>query len=89
MESKKGMAQVWMLVTGAVALVVATVVIAFGAKINSDVSADLSGDAKDVAENGTKAMATFGKNLPLVATIIVVVIIIGLLLAGFAFRGRR
>lgn len=84
------MAQVWALVTGAVALVVATVVIAFGAKINSDLASDLTvnSTAKAAADNGTKAMTTFGKNLPLVATIIVVVIIIGLLMAGFAFKGR-
>ena len=72
----------------AVTLVVAAIVIAFGAKITNDVGADLTGTAQAAAYNGTTAMSNLSKYLPTLATVGAAAVIIAFLLAAFTF-GRR
>jgi len=64
-------------------LVVLSITLSLGAKINTDIGDDLTGTAKDVSLNGTEGLATLGENQDTIATVIVAVVVIGLLLAGF------
>lgn len=67
------------------ALVVAGIVMSIGAYVISEISGNLSGTAKTVAENGTLALADGGTWLPIIAVVIAASIVLGLI--SF-FRGR-
>lgn len=84
--NKKG--QLQNLSAGALALVSVAVLVGFGALILAELSADssITGTSQSVIDNGTEAMATFGKFTPLIALVIVAGVILGIILAVFARR---
>ena len=93
-KSKKGQMSgaVWGLVGVAVAFIVVALVLAFGSMILSDTQADMTtnSQAYNTTGQGLTATGKLSAKLPLIATVIVAVIIIGLLIAGFAgFMGGR
>lgn len=93
--NKKGQMSgaVWGIVGVAVAFVVVALVIAFGLMILGDTQADMTADSAEynATGEGITAVGKLSSKLPIVATVIVAVIIIGLLVAGFAgfMAGRR
>ena len=92
-KSKKGQVSgsVWALVGVGVAFVVVTIVLAFGLNITSDIKDDFTANSweANATQDGIEGMAKFSEKLPLIATVIVAVIIIGLLIAGFMGYMRR
>ena len=82
--AKKGatVGDIWPL---ALVLIVTTIGLAFGADVQSDISADFSDDsyADNITDAGLEATQTFGDKLDTVALVIVAAIIIGLLVREF------
>tara|TARA_Y100000310_G_scaffold315737_1_gene366631 strand:- start:13389 stop:13709 length:321 start_codon:yes stop_codon:yes gene_type:complete len=70
--------------------VVISIALGFGAKVNSDVSADLDtgSTAKAAVDNGTEAIGNLSKYLPTLATVAAAAAIIVFLLAAFSFARR-
>tara|TARA_Y100000310_G_scaffold315737_1_gene366630 strand:- start:13066 stop:13386 length:321 start_codon:yes stop_codon:yes gene_type:complete len=70
--------------------VVISIALGFGAKVNSDVSADLDANstAKAAVDNGTEAIGNLSKYLPTLATVAAAAAIIVFLLAAFSFARR-
>lgn len=94
MKGKKGQVSnsVWLLVGVAVAFVVVILVLVFGNMIVADVKGDLTVDSAEynVTVDGQDALGKVSSKLPLIGTVIIAVIIIGLLVVGFAgFMGGR
>lgn len=90
-ENKTGQAGgVWALVGVGVAFVVVAIVLAFGQSILADIKGDFTADTLEYNStvSGQEAVSKMSSKLPLVATIIIAVIIIGLLIAGF-MRGQQ
>jgi len=90
--NRKGFSgQVMILASSALALVVAGLVMGYGAKVSSDVSADLTGSAQAAADNATEGISRLAKQTPLVGTVLAAVVVITILLAGFGgfLTGRR
>lgn len=97
---KKGQVSnsVWALVGVAVAFVVVILVLVFGNIIVADVQTDVltgtagcnatsttnCGSAYNVTVDGQQALEKVSSKLPLIGTVIIAVIIIGLLVVGFA-----
>jgi len=92
--NKKGQVggAVWSLVGVAVAFVVVALVLAFGVMILGDTQDDMTASSVEynATGEGIDAVAKVSAKLPIIATVIVAVIIIGLLIAGFAgFMTKR
>lgn len=78
-----------LLITGAIGLVVAGMVIAFGAQVTSDVQNDFTADTfeANATQSALEGMDSLAGKLPSVGIILGAVVIIALLVAGF--RGLR
>lgn len=90
---KKGQisGSVWALIGVGVAFVVVTLVLAFGLNIASDIKGDFTAGSVEAnaTQDGIDGMAKLTEKLPLIATVIVAVIIIGLLVSGFMGYMKR
>ena len=71
----------------AIVFVVAFVVLAFGAKITTDVGTGLTGDAAKVTGNATSGMVTLGSYAPTIAVVIAGALVIGILINAFMHKG--
>lgn len=84
-KKKKARYSIMALASLAIILVVTGLVIAFGSKVNSDLGSTFT--ANSVAANASTAvgtgLGTFSSYLPTIALVVVAVVIIGLLIAGF------
>ncbi|MAG77546.1 MAG: hypothetical protein CL811_12375 [Colwelliaceae bacterium] len=70
-----------------VMVVIAAIVIGVGATVTSDLSADLTDTtAQAAADNGTEAMANIGAKLPILGTIAVLSVILGLVFTALVFK---
>ncbi len=71
-----------------ITLVVVGVVLSFGAKINSSISDDFTdGSAEqNVVGNSTEGISTLAENLPLISTIVVAAIVVGIIIVYMAGR---
>lgn len=78
-----------LLISGAIGLVVAGMVIAFGAQVTSDVQDDFTAATFEynATDNALQGMDSLAGKLPSVGIILGAVVIIALLVAGF--RGLR
>lgn len=85
--NKKGQVSgsVWALIGVGVAFVVVTLVLAFGLNITTDIQSDFvaGSTSYNATQDGIAGMAKLTEKLPLMATVIVAVLIIGLLISGF------
>ena len=72
----------------AIAVGVGVLVLAYVAKVLSEVDDDMTGDSLDVVLNGSKALTNVGKQLPTVGTIVIAALIIGIIATSF-YLGRR
>lgn len=75
---------------GAVALglVVAGILVAFGLQILGDVKGDMTANSAEAnaTQDAIDGVGNLASKIPLIATIVVAVLIIGLLVGGFAMR---
>jgi uncharacterized membrane protein YphA (DoxX/SURF4 family) len=73
----------------ALGLVVAGILIAFGLQILGDVQGDMTASSAEYNATGKaiEGVGNLAEKLPLIATIVVAVLIIGLLVFGFQQRG--
>ena len=71
-----------------ITLVVVGVVLSFGAKINSNLSDDFTdGSAEQsVVDNSTEGIETLAENMPLIATIVVAAVVVGIIIVYMAGR---
>jgi uncharacterized membrane protein AbrB (regulator of aidB expression) len=71
-----------------ITLVVVGVVLSFGAKINSSIQDDFTdGSTEDnVVSNSSEGLATLADNLPLIATIVVAAVVVGIIITYMAGR---
>ena len=67
-------------------LVVIGIVASIGAKIVTDVGSTMTGTALSVSQNATKGIGEFAGFLPIIGLVIAAAIVIGLVVAAFAFR---
>ena len=72
----------------ALGFVVAAVIISYGATVLSNVQSQQTANtyAYNVSQKGQVALGTFGDNLPLMATVIVAAVIIGILVVYLGGR---
>lgn len=72
----------------ALALVVAGILIAFGLQILGDVKGDMTASSAEAnaTQEAIDGVSNLAEKLPLIATIVVAVLIIALLVGGFAMR---
>lgn len=82
---KKARQNIMTLASLAIILVVAGLVIAFGSKVNSDMTSQftVNSTAWNATINTGTAMGTFANYIPTIALVVVAVVIIGLLIGGF------
>jgi vacuolar-type H+-ATPase subunit I/STV1 len=83
MKILKKFSQLNMLATAGIIFVVA-----FGAKITSEVSDELTGTAKDAALNATSGIGKLAKYLPLLALVVAAAIIISVVVGAFRTGGQ-
>lgn len=86
MDKKGQMAGgIWALVGVGVAFVVVGLVLAFGQSIMGDIKADFTTDSLEYNSTNSAQLgvAKISTKLPLIGTVIVAVLIIGLLIVGF------
>jgi len=78
-----------LLTAGAIGLVVAGLLIAFGSQVVSDIKGDFTANTfeANASDNTLQGMEAMADKLPSIGLIIGAVVIIGLLVAGF--RGLR
>ena len=71
-----------------VAFVLIVLVLAFGASIVADVEADQTtgSTAENVSNEGLGALSKMGQKLPTLATVVIAGVIIGVLIAAFAYK---
>jgi len=89
-KSKKGAYGLRDLGTVAMILVGAVIVIAFGAKVLSELDEEFTAGTvpDDTVKNGSEALNVLGKWTPIVALIAVAAIILGLVFSALYFGGR-
>lgn len=80
---------IWALVTVGVAFVVVGIVLAFGLNIMADIKTDFTANSLEAnaTTSAQEGISKITEKLPLVGTVVVAVLIISLLIAGF--MGRR
>ena len=70
-----------------VGLIVLGLVVAFGLQIMGDVRSDMTGSDEEGAVNDTiEGVAKITTKLPIIVTVVVAAVIIGVLLKAFVFR---
>lgn len=71
-----------------ITLVVVGVVLSFGAKINSSISDDfdVNSTEKSIVDNSTEGIQTLAENMPLIATIVVAAVVVGIIIVYMAGR---
>ena len=79
------------LITGAITIVVAAIVVGFGARVLDNVNDGLTGTALAAVDNGTQGLANLSSYFGTLGTIIAAAVIIAVLVGAFAFgaQGRR
>ena len=87
MKGKKGMGLNDLVPIG-VAFVLIVLVLTFGASIVGDVERDMvtNSTAENVTNEGLGALSKMGQKLPTLATVVIAGVIVGILMAAFAFR---
>jgi len=89
LKDKKGAYNLEQLLSVGMIFVATAIGLAFGAKVLSEVSDDLTGVSKSIADNGTESLNVLGKWLPTIALIAVAALIVSLVVGAFYVMGRK
>ena len=83
-SSKRGNAGIGLLISLAIGLVVAGVVMALGATVNTSLGTTLTGNPAAVVGNSTLGLLNMASQFPVIGTVGAIVVVLGLVIGGLA-----